>query len=96
MTGYHSHGTLCALISKYLKEQAPGVWFFRPMNMGYGRAGIPDFIVCRHGQFVALEVKVGRDTLEPWQSREVQAIQAAGGAALVVRELADVVRIMEA
>jgi hypothetical protein len=92
----YPHSTLCALISKYLKSLAPDVWFFRPTGMGYGRTGIPDFIVCRHGQFLALEAKSGRDTVKPWQERELAAIQAAGGAALVVRELADVVRIMEA
>ena len=92
---YYSHTTLCALISKYLKTLEPQVWFFRPMNMGYGKAGIPDFIVCRHGQFVALEVKAGRDTVRPRQAAEMAAITTAGGAALVVRELDDVKRVME-
>jgi len=61
-------------------------WHFFPAQNGYGRAGIPDCIVCFKGKFLAIEFKAGYNTTTALQEREIAAIHRAGGAAMVVRE----------
>jgi hypothetical protein len=56
-----------------------------PAN-GYGRAGIPDIIVCHKGKFLAIECKAGYNKTTLLQEREIVNIHKAGGAAIVVRE----------
>jgi Holliday junction resolvase len=60
-------------------------YFFAPAN-GYGRAGIPDIIVCHKGKFLAIECKAGYNKTTLLQEREIVNIHKAGGAAMVVRE----------
>jgi len=63
-----------------------GAWYFFPAQNGYGRAGIPDAIVCYKGCFLAVEFKAGYNKTTPLQEREIVAIHKAGGSAMVVRE----------
>ena len=63
-----------------------GAYYFFPSMYGYGRAGIPDIIVCHRGRFVAIECKAGKGTTTKLQDRELDRIRKAGGAALVVNE----------
>ena len=65
---------------------AIGAWYFMPSMTGYGRAGIPDFIVCYKGRFIAIEAKAEHGKLTKWQERELHAIQAAGGEATVIND----------
>lgn len=48
-------GLLKKAVKKALTEQ--GFWYFMPMQNGMGVVGIPDFIVCARGLFVAIETK---------------------------------------
>jgi Holliday junction resolvase len=59
--------------------------FFAAAN-GYGRAGIPDIIVCYKGYFLGIECKAGKNTTTALQEREIAHIHRAGGSAMVVRE----------
>lgn len=68
------------LITRY------GAWHFFPAQNGYGRAGIPDIIICYRGRFLAVECKAGYNKPTALQEREIAAIHKAGGAAMVVRE----------
>ena len=61
-------------------------WHFFPAQNGYGRAGIPDIIICHRGKFLAVECKAGFNKTTALQEREIAAIQKAGGSAMVVRE----------
>jgi Holliday junction resolvase len=70
---------------KALLEQH-GAWYFMPAQNGYGRAGIPDVIVCYKGRFLAIECKAGYNKTTALQEREIMNIHKAGGAAMVVRE----------
>jgi Holliday junction resolvase len=63
-----------------------GAWYFLPAQNGYGRAGIPDIIVCYKGRFLAIECKAGYNKPTALQEREILAIHKAGGSAMVVRE----------
>lgn len=60
-------------------------YFFAPAN-GYGRAGIPDIIICYKGSFLAIECKAGFNKPTALQEREIMNIHRAGGAAMVIRE----------
>lgn len=63
-----------------------GVYYFFPVANGMGRAGIPDIICCANGRFLAIECKAGKGKTTALQDREIAAIQAAGGVAIVINE----------
>ena len=63
-----------------------GIYYFSPAANGFGRAGIPDIICCMHGKFIAIECKAGKGKTTALQDRELDAIRAAGGMAMVVNE----------
>lgn len=69
-----------ALFHKY------DVYYAMPMGTGYGKSGVPDFLACCAGRFLAVEAKAGKGTTTALQDRELAAIRAAGGAALVINE----------
>jgi hypothetical protein len=63
-----------------------GAYYFSPPSNGFGRAGVPDIIVCLHGWFVAIECKAGNNKPTPLQLRELNNIEKAGGIAMVINE----------
>ena len=71
-------------IKQILKEL--NVWFFMPPANGYGRAGIPDFVGCLRGRFIAIEAKAGKGKTTALQDREIERINSSGGYAVVVNE----------
>lgn len=75
-------------VKKQIKQilEELNVWFFMPPANGYGRAGIPDFIGCLRGQFIAIEAKAGKGKTTALQDREIQRIKDAGGFVLIVNE----------
>jgi len=77
-------GAVKAKIKLVLEEL--GCWYFMPPANGYGRAGIPDFIGCLNGEFLAIEAKAKGNKPTALQEREIRRITAAGGVALVVDE----------
>jgi Holliday junction resolvase len=73
-----------AQIKKILKEH--GVWYAMPMGTGYGNSGVPDFLCCIKGKFLAIEAKAGKGIPTALQEKNLRDIKAAGGIALVVNE----------
>ena len=71
-------------VKKWLKTN--GIWYFMPAANGFGKAGIPDFIACYEGRFVAIETKApGKiDNLTENQKARIEEIRRAGGVAVVV------------
>jgi len=71
-------------VKKVLK--ARDIWFFMPMQNGFGVVGIPDFICCWKGQFLAIETKAPgkRAQTTPNQERRIDEIKIHGGWAIVV------------
>lgn len=64
-----------------------GVWYCMPRGQTFGRAGIPDFLCCHMGRFVAVETKAGRGRPTALQLRELREIfRGHQGIALIVRE----------
>lgn len=70
-------------VKKFLIEI--GAWFYMPVQNGMGVTGIPDFIVCINGRFVAIETKApGKlSNLSANQQAQLASISRAGGATLV-------------
>lgn len=73
-----------ATVKKLLEDA--GAWYFMPVPVGYGRHGIPDFIACLNGRFLAIETKFAQRLLTAHQQREITALRHAGGTALVVNQ----------
>lgn len=69
---------------------ARNIWYFMPPANGFGRSGIPDFVCCAKGKFLAIETKAPgkRGNTTELQDREIAAIHKAGGAAIVIDDVA--------
>lgn len=63
-----------------------GVYWFMPVQTGYGVKGIPDFVCCVKGRFFGIETKFGKNTLSTWQKKQQDKILAAGGTYMVIDE----------
>lgn len=73
-----------AKIKAILKEH--GAYYAMPMGTGYGNSGVPDFLVCLGGEFLAIEAKAGKGIPTALQEKNLRDIEKAGGRALVVNE----------
>lgn len=80
-------GRVKAQVKAHLK--ARGVWYFMPVSNGMGAHGVPDLLCCANGRFVALEIKAPgkRGNTSPLQKMQIEAINQAGGLALVVDDV---------
>lgn len=66
--------------------KAHGVYYAMPIGTGYGNSGVPDFLCCVNGKFVAIEAKAGKGETTALQKKNIREIKDAGGDAWVVRE----------
>ena len=73
-----------AVIKDILRSN--NIYYAMPMGTGYGKSGVPDFLCCVNGHFLAIEAKAGKGTTTALQDREIATIKAAGGAALIINE----------
>jgi len=73
-----------AKIKTTLKEH--NVYYAMPIGSGYGNAGVPDFLCCLQGQFVAIEAKAGKGKTTALQEKNLRDILMSGGHAWVVNE----------
>jgi len=65
---------------------AAGAYYAMPIGSGYGNSGVPDFLICKQGKFIAVEVKAGNNKPTALQEMHLARIRAAGGIALVINE----------
>jgi len=63
-----------------------GAYYFYPVTGGWGASGVPDIVGCYKGSFFGIECKAGTNKPTPLQSKNLAAITAAGGIALVINE----------
>jgi hypothetical protein len=77
-----------ALVKKRIRTilETTGAYFAMPIGTGYGNSGVPDFLVCHKGHFVAIEAKAGKGKTTALQESHLSKIREAGGKALVVNE----------
>lgn len=81
-------------VKKVLKTR--DIWFFMPMQNGFGVVGIPDFICCWKGQFLAIETKAPgkRAQTTANQKRTIEEINSHGGWAIVVDDAKQVIEFL--
>ena len=90
-----SEKKLQSLIAEYLRMR--GIYY---NQQPFGRrslapSGWPDFVLPWHGEFIALEVKVGTNRQSAEQIDAELRIKATGGKYYVVRSLDEVKRILD-
>lgn len=77
-------GRVKALIKKILK--AHDVYYVMPVSNGMGQHGVPDFLCCVKGRFLAIEAKAGKGKTTALQDDHLRRINEAGGVQMVVNE----------
>jgi len=77
-------GKVKTAVKAVLKEL--GAWSYMPVSNGMGVVGIPDFIACLQGWFLAIETKApGKaSNTTPNQDHQIGGIRNAKGTALVI------------
>lgn len=80
-------GRVKEAVKRWLKSR--GIYYYMPVQNGMGVVGVPDFICCWAGKFIAIETKAPgkRSSVSPNQHRQIAAIHAAGGAAIVIDDV---------
>lgn len=80
-------GAVKRRIREWLRSK--GAWFFCPVSNGMGVHGVPDFICCINGKFVAIEAKAPgrRGNTSALQDKQIMGIHQAGGVAVVVDDV---------
>ncbi len=73
-----------AKIKAILKEH--NVYYAMPMGTGYGNSGVPDFLCCVNGKFVAIEAKAGKRMATDLQLKNLSEINKAGGYTCLINE----------
>lgn len=63
-----------------------GAYYAMPLTGGYGASGVPDFLICIKGRFVAVEAKAGINKPTALQVSNMKRIEDAGGLAIVINE----------
>ena len=76
---------------------AKGAWYCMPMGTGFGNSGVPDFVCCLGGKFLAIETKAPgkRSNTTVLQKRQIAAIQDAGGDAVVIDDVSQLDEFFE-
>jgi Holliday junction resolvase len=52
----------------------------------YGKAGVPDYLCCHNGKFIAIETKARGNKPTKLQEKQLNDITNAGGISLVLNE----------
>jgi pantoate kinase len=66
--------------------KAYDIYYAMPIGTGYGSSGVPDFLCCVRGRFLAIEAKAGKGKTTALQDKNIKQIIASGGLAIVVNE----------
>jgi hypothetical protein len=71
-------------VKEVFERHRHDLWWYMPVSGGYGQHGIPDYIVCCCGLFLAVECKAEKGKLSALQIMQLTRITDAAGVALVV------------
>jgi hypothetical protein len=66
--------------------KAHNIYYAMPIGTGYGNSGVPDFLCCVDGRFVAIEAKANGGTPTDLQLKNLREINERGGVSIVVDE----------
>jgi hypothetical protein len=78
---------------QYLKSK--GIYYINLHGGGWGAKGAPDLITCINGRFVAFELKVGDNDMQPDQRIHKKRIIENGGLHYCPRTLEEFIAIVE-
>tara|TARA_R110000868_G_scaffold125254_4_gene330928 strand:- start:4201 stop:4500 length:300 start_codon:yes stop_codon:yes gene_type:complete len=81
-------------IKAILKEH--NAYYAMPIGSAFGNGGVPDFLCCLNGEFLAIEAKAGKGKTTALQDKHLADIEKAGGRALVINEEALRLGVLEA
>jgi hypothetical protein len=75
----------------------PNCWWFMPVSTGHGTHGVPDFVVCYKGVFVAIEAKrLGNlKGVTPLQEMQIRRINQSHGFAFATDNVEEVQRVFK-
>lgn len=62
------------------------VYYAMPMGTGYGNSGVPDFLCCVNGYFIAIEAKANGGKPTALQIKNLKDVESAGGLSLIIYE----------
>lgn len=62
------------------------VYYFMPHGGPYGNIGVPDFVCCFEGKFLAIEAKSKKGVLSERQKMHINDIKNHEGTAFVINE----------
>jgi hypothetical protein len=88
-------GKLVWQIRRRIEERGGRSFKIQGMDESFQEVGIPDLLVCFHGIFLGLEVKMPGEKPSPIQRQVLQSIEAAGGVARVVCSVDEVDEILD-
>lgn len=66
--------------------KAHNIYYAMPIGTGYGNSGVPDFLCCVNGKFLAIEAKAGKGKTTALQEKNLRQIQDSNGWSMVVNE----------
>ena len=77
-----------AKVKAHIKKilQLHGVYYAMPMGTGYGNSGVPDFLCCLNGKFLAVEAKASGGSVTALQYKHLHDIEKSNGVWWVVNE----------
>jgi pantoate kinase len=77
-----------ALVKKRIRKilDTTSTYYAMPIGTGYGNSGVPDFLCCTNGNFLAIEAKAGKGKTTALQDAHLDRIRDAGGTAVVINE----------
>ena len=84
-----AHSKLVQDSIKYLNS-LPNTYAVTYTPSSYGKRSVSDILTCYKGHYVAIEIKIGRDTPTPLQKRSQRKTQAAQGFARVCWSMEEV------
>ena len=66
--------------------KAHNIYYAMPIGTGYGNSGVPDFLCCVNGKFLAIEAKAGNGKTTALQQKNLERIKESGGITAVIYE----------
>jgi hypothetical protein len=71
-------------IKKILNEH--NIYYAMPHGAGFGNAGVPDFLCCWKGKFLAIEAKANGGKVTALQQKNLHDVELSGGSTWVLDE----------
>lgn len=78
---------------KKVLDARPELYYFMPVQGGYGKRGL-DFFICYRGRFIAIEVKRPGGEPKRFQADLIETIRTAFGLAMSTDNVEDVVNLL--